>query len=218
MILYYMDINKLRNEILPCLEQAIMFSFSNNLNLHTSIGGKYAELFVAAELWRHKPKLAGERKKVKDVRNPGSCDIVLAETKKKLEVKWGMLHYREDDPFIKGSQGIPFWGWGFSSGKQFINQKFDYCILIAAEKDKAYPQHIFVIKCKEMNEAEMGGKRKSGVYTKGSFFIEFSHNKEFYFKRKWWPRGFSPLEEKLFKHCELYQKRWDQLKENGILE
>lgn len=213
-----MDIDRLRNEILPCLEQAIIFSFSNNLNLHTSIGGKYAELFVAAELWKHKPKLAGERKKVKDVRNPESCDIVLAETKKKLEVKWGMLHYREDDPLIKGSQGTPFWGWGFSSGKQFINKKFDYCILIAAEKDRAYPKHIFIIKCEEMTMAEMGGKRRSSVYTGGSFFIEFSHDKEFYFKRKWWPHGFTPLEEKLFKHPEVYQKRWNQLKENGILE
>ncbi|MBC7129595.1 hypothetical protein H5T51_00035, partial [Candidatus Bathyarchaeota archaeon] len=95
----FMDIDRLRNEILPCLEQAIIFSFSNNLNLHTAIGGKYAELFVAAELWEHEPKLAGERKKVKDVRNPESCDIVLDKTKKKLEVKWGMLHYRQDDPF-----------------------------------------------------------------------------------------------------------------------
>ncbi|MEM0314100.1 MAG: hypothetical protein QXQ41_06105 [Candidatus Bathyarchaeia archaeon] len=142
----------------------------------------------------------------------------MAETKKKLEVKWGMLHYREDDPFIKGSQGIPFWGWGFSSGKQFINKKFDYCILIAAQKDRAYPQHVFVVKCEEMTEAEMGGKRRSSVYTKGSYFIEFSHNKEFYFKRKWWPCGFSPLEEKLFKNRKLYEKRWNYLKENGILE
>lgn len=213
-----MDINKLRNEILPCLERAIIFSLSNSLNIHTSIGGKYAELFVATELWKHKPKLAGERKKVKGVTNPGSCDIVLDKTKKKLEVKWGILHHREDDPFIKGSQGIPFWGWGFSKGKQFTNEKFHYCVLIAAERDRAHPQHVFVIKREEMTKERMGGERRSSVYTKGSFFIEFSHSYEFYFKRKWWPFGPSPLEEELFKYREIYEKRWNQLKESGILE
>ncbi|MBC7129673.1 hypothetical protein H5T51_00445, partial [Candidatus Bathyarchaeota archaeon] len=106
----------------------------------------------------------------------------------------------------------------FSSEKQFINKKFDYCILIAAKKDRAYPQHIFVIKCEEMTTAEMGNERKSSVYTGGSFFIEFSYTRDFYFKRKGWPHGFSPLEEKLFKSREVYQKRWNQLKKNGILE
>ncbi|MEM3539102.1 MAG: hypothetical protein QXM29_04945, partial [Nitrososphaerales archaeon] len=169
------------------------------------------------ELWKHEPKLAGERERIKEVKNPKSCDLVLVKTKKKIEVKWGMLHYSKDDPFVKGSQGIPFWGWNFSSGKQFINNRFDYCILLAAKKDQACPQHVFVIECKEMNKKEMGGKRRSGVYNEG-FYIEFSHDKEFYFRRKWWPNGFSPLEEKLFKDREKYEKRWSQLKERGILE
>jgi hypothetical protein len=212
-----MDANELKNKILPYLEHLIDFSFQNNLNLHTSIGGKYAELFVATELWEHEPKLAGEREKVKEVKNPKSCDIVLAKTKKKIEVKWGMLHHDKDDPFVKGSQGIPFWGWDFSGGKQFIDKRFDYCVLLAAKKDKACPQHIFVIKCEEMNEEKMGGERRSSVYTRGSFYIEFSYDKEFYFRRKWF-KGFSPLEEKLFNDREEYEKRWSQLKERGILE
>jgi hypothetical protein len=212
-----MDLNELKDKILPCLEQAIIFSFSNGLNIHTSIGGKYAELFVAAELWELEPKLAGERKSVKSVKNPGSCDEVLAKTGKKLEIKWSMLHHRQDDPFVKGSQGIPFWNWGFSSGKQFIEGKFDYCVLLAAEKDKALPRHIFVIKLEEMTEKEMDGQRKSVVYSKGSFFIEFSPDCDFYCKRKWCPKGPSPLEEKLCKNKEKYEERWSDLKQKGKL-
>jgi len=89
--------------------------------------------------------------------------------------------------------------------------------LLAAKKDKACPQHVFVIKCEEMTKTEMGGKRRSPVGSRGSFFIEFSHDKNFYFKRKGSP-GFSPLEEKLFRHQELYKKRWNQLIKKGVLE
>ena len=195
------------------MERAIRYSFSNNLNLHTSIGGKYAELFVASELWRHGPRLAGERGKVRGVKNPRGCDIVLAGTGRRLEVKWAMLHHRGDDPFFRGS-GIPFWGWGFSSGKQFIERRFDYCILLAAKEDEAHPQHIFVIKCEEMTEEAMGGKRDSGV-ARDSFYIEYSQDKQFYFRRRWWPKGPSPLEGELLENRIKYEERWSQLKRWG---
>ncbi len=64
----------------------------------------------------------------------------------------------------------------------------------------------------------MGGKRKSGVFTKGSFYLEYSHDRNFYFKRKWWPKGLSPLEEDIFDNRELYEHRWGELKRKGMLE
>ncbi len=88
----------------------------------------------------------------------------------------------------------PFWGWGLSSGKQFKDKKFDYCILIAAEKDAAYPKHIFVIDIKEMIEETMGPPRKSGLGY-NSYYIEFSENEEFYEKRSGYPYTLSELKE-----------------------
>lgn len=88
-----MNEKELRKDILPSLEKVIKFSFLNKLNIHTPVGGKFAELLVAADLWRHKPKLGQNRGKVKGVKWPGSCDVVLEKTKKKLEVKWAMCHY-----------------------------------------------------------------------------------------------------------------------------
>ncbi|MEM2094359.1 MAG: hypothetical protein QXI32_03580 [Candidatus Bathyarchaeia archaeon] len=102
--------------------------------------------------------------------------------------------------------GYLFWGWGFSEGKQFKDRKFDYCILIAAKRDGAYPESIFVVKCEEMTEKSMGGFRCSSVYTKGSFYIEFSRNMDFYCKRSRHPKGPSPLEEDIFKNQTKYKK------------
>lgn len=211
-----MDFVELQRDVLPCLEKAIKFSLSNGLNIHTPVGAKFAELYVAFELWKHEPKL-GRQREIGGVEHPASCDIVLAKTRKKLEVKWAMLHHRLDDPYVKRCSGIPFWGWGFSSGKQFRDRKFDYCILVAAEKDGAYPEHVFAIKCEEITKDTMGGPRKSSVYNKGSFYIEFSHNKKFYYERNWYPKGPTPLEDDIFKNQEKYEKRWEKLKEKGTL-
>ena len=134
-----MNKEELRTEVIPKLEKIIQFSLKNNLDLHTCTGGKYGELWVASELWKHEPKLSHERSAVKGVEKPTGCDIILTRTKKKLEVKWGMLHHRGDDSFFKRTEEIPFWGWGFSSGKQFIDKKFDYCILLAAKKRWSTP-------------------------------------------------------------------------------
>ncbi|MEM3385694.1 MAG: hypothetical protein QXE78_09225 [Nitrososphaeria archaeon] len=64
---------------------------------------------------------------------------------------------------MKWADGIPFWNWGFSTGKQFMEKKFDYCILLAAEKDGVSPKHIFVIKIDEIGKESFGGERKSAV-------------------------------------------------------
>jgi len=211
------------NDALQKLADVIRFSLSNDLGIHVAIGGKFAELYVASELWKHKPKLGQQRQEVKEVKNPKSCDVVLEATKKKLEVKWSALHHIDNKPF---------WGWGFSSGKQFLEKKFDYCILLAAKENNAYPEHIFVIKCEEMTEDTMGGLRTSALYNKGSFFIEYSDEKDFYSSRKWgYPisehsskeRGSkekpkpSPLEEDLFNNPGKYKERWEELKEKGML-
>lgn len=135
-------------EMLECMERLIGYSLSNGLNLHTPVGGKYGEIFVASELWNHDPKLASHRSSVEGIQNPNSCDVVLGSTKKKLEVKLAMLH--QDDHYSEKCGGVPYWGWGFSNGEQFKDRKFDYCILLAAEKGGAKPVHIFVLKLDEM--------------------------------------------------------------------
>lgn len=86
-----------------------------------------------------------------------------------------------------------------------------------AEKDRARPKHIFVISLDEMTEYSMGGKRKSAVFTKKSFFIEFSENEDFYHKRKWHPQRPSALEESLFRNSKEHEMRWRKLKKNGLL-
>ena len=212
-----MDKEELINDILPSLEKVIKFSLVNDLNIHTPVGGKFAELLVAADLWKHEPKLGRHRGNVKTVQRPRSCDVVLAKTKKKLEVKWAMCHYRQDDPFVGRCGALPFWGWGFSGGKQFTGKKFDYCILIAAEKDGAYPESIFVVKSEEMTEESMGGLRGSSVYAAGSFYIEFSRNENFYCKRSW-HKGPSPLEKDIFQNQAKFESRWEELKSKGCLE
>lgn len=135
--------------------------------------------------------------------------------RKKVEVKWAVYHF--EDNFTRSTEGIPFWGWGFSMGKQFIERKFDYCVLLAAKRDGAEPSHIFVLRVEEMKEGSMGGKRRSAVYTKGSYFIEFSENKNFYFKRKWHPKGPSEIEKSLF-NIDEHIALWGKLKSSGFLE
>lgn len=193
------------------IEDVIQFSLRNNLNVHSYLGGKYGELYVLEQLWKHNPKIADERTQVK-VPNPRSCDIILASSKKKLEIKWGKLH-DEKDKMTSQTAGIPFWGWGFSEGKQFLKRKFDYAILLAAEKGGAKPDNIFVLKCDEMNQNTMGGKRKSVVTNKGSYYIEYSTNPDFYFERNW-HKGKSDVETLLQDHL-IHKTRWNKLVQNG---
>jgi len=208
---------ELKEEVLHALERVIRFSLKNNLNTHSSVGGKYGELWVASELWAHDPKLAGERRKIKGIRNPTSSDIVLAKTLKKVEVKWGMLHHRVDDGLVKRVQGVEFWGWGFSKGTQFLDGKFDYCVLLAAEKDGAKPEHVFVLKCEEMTHDSMGGLRRSGLSSRGSYYIEYSEDCDYYHKRRWHPEGPSKVEKALYDGSIDHKKRWEELKKTGVL-
>lgn len=127
------------------LEKVICISFSNNWNVHSAIGGKYGELFAACELWKWDPQIGNLRKEIRGLERPTSADIVLLGTRKKIEVKWGMLHHKPDDFYFKSRGGVPYWGWGFSSGKQFKDGKdgkFDYCVLLAARKNLASPKHV----------------------------------------------------------------------------
>jgi len=79
------------------LERVIRISFSNNWNVHSPIGAKYGELFVANELWKHESKIGNLRKSLRNIPKPTSADIVLSKTQNKIEVKWGMLHHQPDD-------------------------------------------------------------------------------------------------------------------------
>jgi hypothetical protein len=211
-----MNRDELEHAIL-CLEKVIKFSFKYDLNVHSSVGGKYGELWVVNELWKYDPKIGSDRKNVKSVKKPLSCDVVLKKTEKKLEVKWAMLHYKDNGPVVRRSGKKPFWGWDFSEGKQFKEEKFDYCILLAAKKDEAGPEHIFVMECDEI-KSKMGRKKRRTALSKKGFYIEFSEDKNFYGMRKWCQNGRSPLEELLFKHESKYRKRWEMLKEKGDLK
>jgi len=65
--------------------------------------------------------------------------------------------------------------------------------------------HVFVIKCEEMTNETMGGPRRSGI-SKRSYYIEFSHNKDFYSTREWYCKGPSSLEHDLFKNLKNTEK------------
>lgn len=88
-------------EALTQLESLTNFSFRNDLNLHSSIGGKYGELYVAYELLPHGPLLGKHRDEARNIRNPRSADMILQKTGKMIEVKWGMLHYQADDYYFE---------------------------------------------------------------------------------------------------------------------
>ncbi len=200
------------SEYLDKIEDVIKFSIKHNLNVHSYLGGKYGELWVIKELWQHEPKIADERGDV-DVKNANSCDVVLAKTRKKIEVKWGRYH--ENNKVTKQTKGISCWGWGFSQGTQFLKKKFDYCILLAAESMSAKPKHIFVLPGTEMTNESMGGKRNSYVSNKGSYFIEYSENRDYYYARRW-HQGASRVEELLW-DGSMHQARWEELVNNGEL-
>ena len=202
--------------VIESLEKIVHISFANDWNIHPQIGSKYGELFVANELWEYEPKFGNLRKTLRDIHNPTSSDIVLYKTKKKIEVKWAMLHHRSGEYYFESRGRIPYWGWGFSNGSQFSKDKFDYCVLLAAHKDEARPEHIFVLKLREMKEFMK--PRVSGEAGKEkSFFIETSDERDFLQKRT----GIKPileLEKLLMEDRETYQKRWEELKQNGLLK
>jgi hypothetical protein len=109
------------NDALQKLADVIRFSLSNDLGIHVAIGGKFAELYVAYELWKHKPKLGRQKDKINVVKNPKSCDIVLEATKKKLEVKWSALH--NNDQFAKKCDNKPFWGMGLLNREAVLRKE-----------------------------------------------------------------------------------------------
>ncbi|MCX6653692.1 MAG: hypothetical protein NTY03_01080, partial [Candidatus Bathyarchaeota archaeon] len=189
-------------------------SIKGGLNVHSYVGGKYGELWMASHLQAHEPLLASSRRKNVGVKNPSSCDIVLTDQKKKLEVKWGVYHGPKD-PMTNGCNNIPYWGWGFSMGKQLEPGKFDYCILLAAEPDGAKTSEVFVLKQEEMTPDKIGGKRKS-VVNSGSFYVEYSKNPLFYGPKKW-GNGKKSYVETLLQDEALHNKRWKQLVDYGKL-
>lgn len=200
------------------LRETIEISLLNNWNIHSAVGGKYGEVFVANELRKHGPLIGKERKQLgKEVRNPTSADVILSRTKTKVEVKWGILHHRVDDYYFNSRGKTPYWGWGFSQGTQFLRDKFDYCVLLAAEKDKAVPKHIFVLTLQEMKDGMVLRVSGEGGKKKKSYFIETSDEDDFFAKReKVCGIKRITLEDRLLDRRG-HIKRWNKLRERGQL-
>ena len=134
-----------------------------------------------------------------------------------------MLHHEPDDYYFKVRGGIPYWGWGFSKGNQFLKDRFDYCVLLAARRDDAAPKHVFVLTLSEMKKGmkprvsgEAGKKAKS-------YFIETSDNPHYFeegavsMKSKFGtqPRKLG-VEESLLNR-ESHRRRWKELINLGEL-
>lgn len=201
------------------MEDLIKFSFRNNLNVHSSIGGKYGELYVAYELLPHGPLLGKHRDEARDIRNPRSADVFLRKTGKKIEVKWGMLHYQDDDYYFKTRGKTEFWGWGFGEkGSQFKKRKFDFCVLLCAEKDGAKPVHVYVVTPDEMMPHVVPRVSGEGGRKKTSYFLQVSDDPDFFQRLESQTRPIKPCElERLLRDEDKYQDRWLRLKEHGVI-
>jgi len=212
-----MDASELK-EILNKMEDIIKFSFRNGLNIHSSIGGKYGELYVAKELMQYEPLLGKRRDEAKSVENPRSADIVLKKTAKKIEVKWGALHHEENDYYFRTRGKTEYWGWGFSKGTQFLKDKFDYCVLLCAERNGARPVKVYVVTAEEMRkyvEKRISGEGGKNAY---SFFLEVSENPNFFERRRNQKRPIKPCKlEFMIRDSQRYEERWDELKKYGRL-
>jgi hypothetical protein len=211
------DVHDLK-QVLTNMEDVIKFSFKNNLNLHSSIGGKYGELYVAYELMPHVPLLGKRRDEARGCKNPCSADMILKKTGKKVEVKWGALHYTADDYYFRTRGRTEYWGWGFSKGTQFLNDKFDYCVLLCAEKNGAKPVYVYVVTANEMRNHMIKRISGEGGRKKTSYFLEVSDDPEFFHKRQ---NQNNPIElcklEKLIRDNLKYRERWKILKKHGKL-
>jgi len=213
-----MDAQDLK-EVLTNMENAIKFSFRSNLNIHSSIGGKYGELYVASKLMPYEPLLAKRRDEARKLENPRSADMVLKKTSKKVEVKWGALHYKEDDYYFQTRGKAEYWGWGFGEkGTQFKKNKFDYCVLLCAEKNGAKPVHIYVVTADEMKNHMIDRVSGEGGRKKKSYFLEVSDDPDFFYKRQNQKNPIKPCElEKLIRDNSKYAGRWKTLKKYGEL-
>jgi len=91
------------------------------------IPGPFFEIWVANELIElgYSPLDVG---KSADIRLPNGLEI---------EVKGSKKYYD------KGA-GVTRWGYNFRDGKQVINKKFDFCILVRA-KDNGTPKDYFIL-------------------------------------------------------------------------
>jgi len=203
-------------EAIELLDKVIRLSFANHWNVHSAVGGKYGELFVAKELWEHQPLIGKERK----IRG---ADVFLARTGKRIEAKWGMLHHEPDDYYFKVRGSVPYWGWGFSKGNQFLRNRFDYCVMLAARRNEAAPQHVFVLTLGEMRKGM--GLRVSGEAGKKarSYFIETSDDSHYFeerarsMKSKFGSQLRELAVEESLLDRESHRRRWKQLINLGRL-
>lgn len=201
-------------ETINKLEELIKFSFNKKLNLHSTIGAKYGELYVAYQLYNHNPLLASWRTESESIkRRKTSADIILDNYGKKIEVKWGALHHLDNDYYYEKAGKIEHWGWGFSQGNQFNEDSFHYVVLLAAKRNLAVPEHIFVCTCSELKdnmERRVSGEGGKDKYT---YFLHYSDTKKFYEKPE---NNVLKIEKSLYNDPK-YQERWLTLKKNGSI-
>lgn len=195
-------------ESLNFLRRVIKNSFRHKWNVHSSVGGKYGELYVVNKLYKHGTGIGHQNKKRR------SADIIL-KNKKRIEVKWGMIHDEDNNTNLYNRYDFKnFWGWNFSQGTQFLGKNhFDYCVLLAASKNDACPEHIFVLTAQEMKKY---CKKRKGLARKEQYFIHVPQNddKDFHKKKK---NESNYIEKNLLKDTK-YKKRWNELVDFGELK
>jgi hypothetical protein len=162
-----------------------------------AIGSKFAEFWVANHLIEYPPQMGKNR-------NKRGADIFLRRIKKRIEVKYSTLR-----PVWKRKYGLSDcnWGWAFGDGKQFLDKRFDFCVLVAATETGTI-ETCFVIPVQDFLDHM---KKRYGVYpeAKGSYFaINLFRAPEDYAS---WKQevGECPLEDILNKHRERYENNWN---------
>ena len=165
-----------------------------------AIGSKLAEFWTANHLAEYQPRMGRTRKK-------GGADIYLSRINKRIEVKYSTLR-----AVWKRKYGLSDcnWGWAFGEGKQFRDQIFDFCVLVAAA-ETGTPETCFVIPVEDFHHSM---KKRKSVYpeAKGSYYAInlFRAPKDYdSWKRK---VGECHLEEVLNQNRERYENKWDLIK------
>ena len=178
--------------LLDHFEEIIKLSVKTGMGISPNIGSKYAEVWVADKLRQFEPQLGKLREKT-------SADIYLKKIEKGVEVKYSTL---------KNGR----WGWAFGEGTQFLKDKFDFCVLVAARKD-GIPEKSFVIPLNAFKDDNM--VKRTGVYPmnrkREKFAIVISEEPKDY--ERWKDEvGESPLEEILNKNPRKFEDRWNLIR------
>lgn len=199
------DLEDVFGKLRTLIKFSAKLSKENAFGLHSIVGGKFGELWVATRLWKHKPLIGDRRDRGVGfgVKRPRSADIVLPITKKKIEVKWGMV---QSDKKNEGR----YWGWKI--GKKCA---FHYCVLLAADENGNH--RVFVLTKEEAKSLpprmSMGSRFRFVEIPE-----EFRNAERFYSQRRL-QRNIEPciIERTLTEHTRFFERRWKELRDHGEL-